>query len=473
MKAAIYTRLSSDPDGTSTACARQEADARAVAERSDWTVVETFTDHDVSAFGRKRRPQFERLLAAVEADEIDVVIVWKSDRLARQPRDLERFLDTAEPHGATLASVTEPGFTGSAGILMLRQMVAFANYESSVKSERIQRKKQELADLGDDGGGPRPFGYRRKNRSLVIDRSEAKEIRAAAKALLSGKMTQTDIGADWNARKVGGRASWTSTRVLAVLRAPRLAALRVHRGVVVGPASWTPILTVEDHERIRSFSDSRKKGKRKARNPYLLAGLAVCALCKGNLSARTDGYYSCSKGGGGCGGVSVRTHYAEEEVERQFLAVVASPEIVAGMDVPQSPDSAPLADELRIAEERVAEIATEYGAGRLTLEEFRPASAAAKERAEVARAALAAVVEDEALARPDSEEILRRWNDADVTERQRWLRSYVSQIIVRRSQVPSRKGFDRDRVRVAWRYPALMKWADYTDVPDHGEPIPI
>src|SRR5689334_8175069 len=97
MRAGIYTRLSSDPDGTSTATERQRQDCERLARDRGYTVADVYEDNDTSAFKRGvKRPAFERLLIDLTAGDIDAVLVWRTDRLARQPRDLERFIDAAE-----------------------------------------------------------------------------------------------------------------------------------------------------------------------------------------------------------------------------------------------------------------------------------------------------------------------------------------------------------------------------------------
>jgi site-specific DNA recombinase len=452
MKAGIYVRLSKDPDGTSTACERQEKDARRFAKGKGWQVATVFVDNDVSAYdGRKIRPEFERLVAAVEAGEIEAVIVWKSDRLARQPRDLERFLDAAAATKVTVASVTEPEFSGPSGVFMLRQLVNFASHESGVKSERIRRKKLELAESGRWAGGPTPFGYRLRDGELVVDRVEAREIKAAAKALLAGQ-SLSSLSRDWTARKVGDRPRWNATRLKSVLTSARLVGDRVHLGQVVGKATWKPILDEDTHRALVALTEGRKRGKRAPRNENLLSGIAVCALCGRNLCGQASGYYTCSMGAAGCGGVSARIPYVDEVVVENFLALIRSKAFLAALDPPETPDTAPLVAELRAAERRLEEISAEWGAGRLTTAELTAARTPAMERVQEAREALA-IATDTAIAQqlPDMREIAKRWEAADVGDRRRWIGALVERVEIKRSSLPSRRGFDRGRVMIRWR----------------------
>ena len=91
--AAVYTRISSDPDGTQLGVDRQEQDCRALAEELGWTVAEVYQDNDVSAFSTKPRPAYERMLADLREGHRDGVLCYHIDRLTRRNKDLDRFLE--------------------------------------------------------------------------------------------------------------------------------------------------------------------------------------------------------------------------------------------------------------------------------------------------------------------------------------------------------------------------------------------
>ena len=100
MRIGIYTRLSRDPDGTQTATTRQANDCRAFAEREGWEVAKVYEDADLSGFRPGVvRPDFERMLEDIEARRIDGVLVWKLDRLSRQPGQFEAVVSTCERVG--------------------------------------------------------------------------------------------------------------------------------------------------------------------------------------------------------------------------------------------------------------------------------------------------------------------------------------------------------------------------------------
>lgn len=146
-----------------------------------------FRDNDLSAYKAKMvRPEFERLLVALESGRLDGVVVYDLDRFARKPSDLERaiVMFDARPglHFATVQSdidlLTPDGRT------MARVLVAFGNKASMDTSRRVKRKRTELAQRGVPVGGSRPFGWQDDHRTL--DEVEARLLRQAAADILAG-----------------------------------------------------------------------------------------------------------------------------------------------------------------------------------------------------------------------------------------------------------------------------------------------
>jgi site-specific DNA recombinase len=91
--AAAYAHISEDRDGTGLGVARQEKDCRALAQRRGWHVVNVYVDNDISAYSGKPRPQYRQMLDDIKSGLIRAVVVWHLDRLHRQPRELEEFID--------------------------------------------------------------------------------------------------------------------------------------------------------------------------------------------------------------------------------------------------------------------------------------------------------------------------------------------------------------------------------------------
>src|SRR2546430_8649613 len=101
-RAAVYLRISLDQTGEGLAIDRQGKDAQRLARQRGWKVVETFTD-TISASGKKHRPAFAAMLDAIGRGDIDAVIAYKLDRLARNARDRLAPRDVCQQHGAIIA----------------------------------------------------------------------------------------------------------------------------------------------------------------------------------------------------------------------------------------------------------------------------------------------------------------------------------------------------------------------------------
>jgi DNA invertase Pin-like site-specific DNA recombinase len=461
---AIYTRLSEDRDGTQTATARQEADARKLAADRDWTVSEVFTDVDLSAFNRRvKRPGFEHLLEALAGGRVAGVITWKLDRLTRQPRDLERLLDALEQGRAGLASVHDPvDVSGPMGLAMLRIGVVMANVESSNISIRGRRKAEELARAGaPTTGGTRAFGYTRDRRGLVD--AEARLIREAASRILAGESTR-GIARAWNEAGVptptGGQ--WVPGVVARLLRAPLIAGLRSHRGDVVAEGAWPAIIDRDTHERLRVELDpaARRTTRGRPRTYLLTGGIARCAVCSSALVSRPreDGRrrYVCAHGPGlpGCGAIAVMADDLEAVITEAVITRIASPtfadEVAAARD---GDERGTLLREHADLERRLEQLAADYYAdGGLTRNEYEAARRVIVERIErtgdrLTRLGGAGVI----ATLPRGEDALRgAWQAASIDWRRQLVAAAINRVTIDRA-VRGRNKFDPRRLGVTWR----------------------
>src|SRR5262245_3441044 len=129
--AAVYARISTDRTGAGLGVQRQEADCRELATRMGWTVGEVFVDNDMSASCGKRRPEYERLLGALETKAVGAVLAWHPDRLHRSPTELEAFIDVIERTKAKVATVQsgEVDLSTPSGRMTARVVGAVARHE--------------------------------------------------------------------------------------------------------------------------------------------------------------------------------------------------------------------------------------------------------------------------------------------------------------------------------------------------------
>jgi len=338
-RAGIYTRLSSDPDGTSTATERQRQDCRRLADARGYEVVDVYEDNDTSAYKRGVvRPAFERMVTDLAGGAIDAVVVWRTDRLARQPRDLERFIDAAETHQGGLLSVTEPDFSGSSGLLILRMLTAFANHESGVKAERVARKMKELAERGDPRtGGQRTFG---DNRDMTPNVREAEVFVASVFLILKGE-SYSSVMAQWTAAGITTPTGkqWRLSNWRRMLTAPVFAGLRSYHGEVL-PGNWQGLITPELREQLIAVIGGRHQEPRRRVSVHLLTGIAHCSCGAPMNGISRPGYggkspyaeYRCNVLRGGCGCTTIRANKLEPAVVEQFFELVSSLKERAAVD---------------------------------------------------------------------------------------------------------------------------------------------
>src|SRR5262245_21115744 len=183
MRAAIYTRISRDSAETGLGVQRQEQDCRELAGRLGWTIVKVFTDNDTASNGKARK-HYSRMIADIEAGQLDAVLVWDVDRLTRQPRELEDFIDLTEARGIQLASVGGEIDLGSVqGQLTARIKGSVAKAEQDQMSRRIRRAHQARAEQGIPHGKP-AYGWDRvgtKNEARdLVNPEQAAVIQGAA-----------------------------------------------------------------------------------------------------------------------------------------------------------------------------------------------------------------------------------------------------------------------------------------------------
>jgi site-specific DNA recombinase len=281
VRTAVYTRISQDVTGQQLGVQRQLGDCVALAERIGWEVVARYDDNDVSAYSGKRRPGFDQMLDDMKAGQFAALIVWHTDRLYRSMKDLERLIDVADASGVQLKTVQggDLDLSTSAGRMLGRILGATARQESEHHAERRKAANLQRAAAGQwCATGNRPYGYTKDGEPLE---PEASLLRQAAVDILAGHSLHS-IAAAWNSKgyTTTKGAKWSNLHVRRVLTNPRIAALRVHQGRIVGAGSWEPILELDTFRGLTAYlqDPSRKNGLAFERR-YMLSGIARCGLC--------------------------------------------------------------------------------------------------------------------------------------------------------------------------------------------------
>jgi len=160
-KAAIYLRISLDREMDGLAIERQREDCESLAKREGWTVVETYVDQSISATdATKSRPGYERMVADYEVGAFDAIVCWDLDRLTRQPRQMEDWVDAARFRGLLLKSVSgDVDLTNENGLLTAGIKIQLARAEVVRKGKRQSKAQQQRARMGRAPKGMRPLGY--------------------------------------------------------------------------------------------------------------------------------------------------------------------------------------------------------------------------------------------------------------------------------------------------------------------------
>ena len=183
MRCAVYTRKSTDEgldqEYNSIDAQRDAGHAYIASQRAEgWIPVADGYDDPAFSGGNMDRPALKRLMVDIEAGKIDVVVIYKIDRLTRSLADFSKMVEVFERYGVSFVSVTQQfNTTTSMGRLMLNILLSFAQFEREVTGERIRDKIAASKRKGMWMGGVPPLGYDVENRRLVPNDHEAKLIR--------------------------------------------------------------------------------------------------------------------------------------------------------------------------------------------------------------------------------------------------------------------------------------------------------
>jgi DNA invertase Pin-like site-specific DNA recombinase len=183
LRCAIYTRKSSEEgleQGFNSLHAQRDACAAYVLSQAGegWIELETVYDDGGYSGGSMERPGLHALLADIAKGQIDIVVVYKVDRLTRSLADFARIVELFDKTGVSFVSVTQAfNTTSSMGRLTLNVLLSFAQFEREVTGERIRDKIAASKKKGLWMGGRPPLGYDGVDRKLVINPTEAETVR--------------------------------------------------------------------------------------------------------------------------------------------------------------------------------------------------------------------------------------------------------------------------------------------------------
>ena len=192
-RCAIYTRKSSeeglDQNFNSLHAQRQACEAFVRSQAGEgWRLIKTAYDDGGFSGGTMERPALKALLEQVKERRIDVVVVYKVDRLTRSLADFAKIVEIFDAHGVSFVAVTQQfNTTTSMGRLTLNVLLSFAQFEREVTGERIRDKIAASKQRGMWMGGTPPLGYDLRDHRLVVNEAEAETVRLIFKLYLELK----------------------------------------------------------------------------------------------------------------------------------------------------------------------------------------------------------------------------------------------------------------------------------------------
>jgi site-specific DNA recombinase len=314
IRAAIYCRISRDPQGEGLGVERQLEDCRAVAARLGWRVASEYVDNDISAYSGKPRPAYRRMLADIEAGTIDAIIVWDTSRLYRRLKDLIELIDVFNEAGLTTIQTVRAGtidLSTPAGRTNAVILARIDQQSSEDTSERSRRQRDQAAAKGlPHVGRSRHFGFQKwtKRDGKVVPGNavpmrrvlqEQGWAREAVARILAGDSVR-GIVQDWNQRGIRTTEDgpWTRPAFRTMVLSPALAGYIKHRGELVRredgtpvDAIWAPIVDRDDWEAVRAIlSDPSRKVTRGRGPAYLLTGAIYCGVCAKRMRVLARGH---------------------------------------------------------------------------------------------------------------------------------------------------------------------------------------
>ncbi|MBX9750290.1 MAG: recombinase family protein, partial [Roseococcus sp.] len=183
LRCAVYTRKSTDEglekEFNTLDAQRDSCEAYITSQRAEgWVLVRDRYDDGGFSGGTLDRPALQRLLRDIQADLVDVIVVYKIDRLSRSLMDFAKLVEVMDAHGVTFVSVTQSfNTTTSMGRLTLNILLSFAQFEREVIGERIRDKFAASRARGMWMGGKVPLGYDVVARKLIVNEDEAPRVR--------------------------------------------------------------------------------------------------------------------------------------------------------------------------------------------------------------------------------------------------------------------------------------------------------
>lgn len=480
-RAVIYCRISQDRTGAGLGVDRQREDCEALAERNGWDVVEVYVDNDVSAFSGKKRPGYQKMLAALHEGQATVVIVWHTDRLTRSIVELEEYIELSDRRGIATHTVQAGtiDLATPSGRMTARILGAVARQESEHKGHRVARARQQKAMAGEWAGGVRPFGWgvptgemrkkveRKTGEEVevpVLDMTrvvpeEAEALRTWTDTILSGGSIRSLVKwcADKGMTTTRGNPV-THTDMRDMLLRPRNAGIAVYRGDEVGRGKWEPIVDEAKYRAVVAIlSDPGRTLNRGAQPKWVGSLLHLCGRneCGQGMTVTQSGgrqypSYRCPTGHGGGRRAEIVDQYVEDVIVERLSRDDAHDMLLPG---PDDVDVAGLQAESEEIRRRMTDLAGLFGAGQLELGPFTQGMDTARGQLEGVTQQLArAATRDPLVDLVGAPDVRKAWKALDLDRQRNVLRALVTVTLKtpRPGRMPDGGYFDYEAVTFKW-----------------------
>jgi site-specific DNA recombinase len=362
LRCAIYTRKSTEEgleqDFNSLDAQREAGEAYIASQRHEgWAAMPDRYDDGGYTGANTDRPALQRLLADIEAGKVDVVVLYKIDRLSRSLLDFAKLMEVFERKKVTFVAVTQPFNTStSMGRLLLNVLLSFAQFEREMIAERTRDKMSAARRRGKWIGGRAPLGYDVVGGRLVRNEEEAKVVASifamyvAESSFLRVAELANDRGwrmKSWTTRAGEHRPGgpWDKQGVRRVLTSVVYIGMVEYAGTRY-PGEHQGIIDTAIFEKVAAIIESRRHvHATDVRNAhgFLLRGLIRCRQCHSVMTSSSTykkkggvyRYYACTlakrRGRGECPVRSVSAEMIENFVAKQIHGLGQSPALIEGV----------------------------------------------------------------------------------------------------------------------------------------------
>jgi site-specific DNA recombinase len=339
----LYTRISTDEENQPTSLHSQRERLEAFCRaQEDWQVV--VHEEDRATGTKLDRPGLKAALGLARAGKIDLILVYRVDRLSRKVRQLAQLAEELDALGVVLRSATEPFDTGSpAGRMMLQMLAVFAEFEHATIVDRVTAGIERRAKEGRWATGRLPFGYRRNaSKEVVPDDVQAPVVRRVFDLYVRERLGTVSVARRLSDEQAPAPPRGWQPAAVQWLLSNEAYLGRVHWRGQSYAGLHEPIVDEETFARAQALLAERGEDVARRRgnaSDFLLSGVLRCGHCKRayvGMSAKGNGgtyhYYACSGrqklGARACSGDRLSRDQLEQAVIAQLVSLYRDGELV-------------------------------------------------------------------------------------------------------------------------------------------------